>query len=233
MAANAHRLPAAGLFNMESAGCKSKRCFGAPQYNQAMPDEPNSDPSPQSATPTAAPSSLGGKFDISEEFGTAKKNLPPLKILGIALAAVIVIGVVMELVQRPTSSTSGMLSDIVSVEVPGQKLVMVAVNVAIVNRSDKPYWIRTIDATLETAGGNFNDEAVSAADFDRYFQSMPDLKQHAMAALRPETKIEAGGQTAGTVIVSFPVTAQDFAGRKSLTVSIHPYDQPVPLVLKQ
>jgi hypothetical protein len=205
----------------------------AAQYNQFMPDEPSpATPTPETATPASSPS-FGGKFDISEEFGTAKKNLPPLKILGIAVGAVVIVGAIMALLQRPTSSTTGGLSDIVFVQVPSQTLVMVAVNVSIANRSDKPYWIRTIDATLETSSGTFDDEAASAADFDRYFQSMPDLKQHAIAPLRPETKIEAGGQTAGTVIVSFPVTAQDFAGRKSLSVTIHPYDQPVPLVLKQ
>jgi hypothetical protein len=198
-----------------------------------MADEPSPASPPEAVTPSEPAPSLGGKFDISEEFGTAKKNLPPLKILGIAAGAVAVIGIVMALVQRPTSSTTGSMSDIVSVEVPGQTLVMVAINVSVVNPSDKPYWIRTVDATLETPNGKFNDEAASAADFDRYFQSMPDLKQHAIAPLRPETKIEAGGQAAGTVIVSFPVTAQDFAGRKSLTVTVHPYDQPVPLVLKQ
>jgi hypothetical protein len=198
-----------------------------------MPDEPSPAPSPETVNPAEPSSMTGGRFDISEEFGTAKKNLPPLKILGIALGVVIVIGVVMELVQRPTSSTTGGLSDIVSVEVPDQKLVMVAVNVMIANGSDRPYWVRTIDATVETASGSYSDEAASAADFDRYFQAMPDLKQHALAPLRPEAKIEAGGQTTGTVIVSFPITAQDFAGRKSLTVTIHPYDQPVPLVLKQ
>jgi len=88
-----------------------------------------------------------------------------------------------------------------------------------------------MEATLETAGGKFSDQPASAADFERYFQAFPDLKQHALAALKPETKIEPDGQTAGTILVSFPVTAQDFAGRKSLTVTVHPYDQPVALVL--
>ncbi|HEX8817652.1 MAG TPA: hypothetical protein VF753_19330 [Terriglobales bacterium] len=208
----------------------------ADEPNPASPDAEGMTPAEaahEAANPSELRPSLGGKFDISEEFGTADKKLPPLKILGIAAGAVVVVVAVMALIQRPTSSTTGTYSDVVSVAVPDQKLLMVAVNVSVVNKSDKPYWVRTIDATLETAGGSFNDEAASAADFERYFQAMPDLKQHAMAPLRPETKIEAGGQAAGTVIVSFPVTAQDFAGRKSLTVTIHPYDQPVPLMIKQ
>ena len=40
-----------------------------------------------------------------------------------------------------------------------------------------------------------------------------------------------GGQIKGTIIVSFPITPDAFASRKSLKVTIQPYDQPVPLVL--
>jgi len=139
---------------------------------------------------------------------------------------------VMAILQRPTSASTGKLSDIVSVEVPRQNLVMVAINISIANHGEKPYWIHTIQATLETAsGGKFNDQPASAVDFERYFQAFPDLKEHALSPLLPETKIDVGGQTAGTIIVSFPVSAQDFASRKSLTVKIQPYDQPAPLVL--
>ena len=170
-------------------------------------------------------------FNIAEEFGTAKKKLPPVKILAVAIGAVVVIAIVMAILQRPKSAATGALADIISVEVPNQNLVLAAINVSIVNHGEKPYWIHTMEATLETAGGKFSDQPASATDFDRYFQAFPDLKQHALAPLKPETKIEPGGQTAGTILVSFPVTAQAFAERKSLTVTIHPYDQPVPLVL--
>jgi len=170
-------------------------------------------------------------FNIAEEFGTAKKNLPPVKILAIAVGAVAIVAIVMALLQRPTSAATGALGDITSVEVPGQSLVMVAINVSIVNHGEKPYWIHTMEATLEAAGGKFSDPPASAADFERYFQAFPDLKQHALAPLKPETKIEPGGQTVGTILVTFPVTAQTFAARKSLTVTIQPYDQPVALVL--
>jgi len=176
-------------------------------------------------------STASSDFNIAEEFGTAKKKLPPIKILAVAIGAVVIIAIVMALLQRPKSTATGALGDITSVEVPNQNLVMVAINVSIVNRGEKPYWIHTMEATLETAGGKFSDQPASAADFERYFQAFPDLKQHALAALKPETKIEPDGQTAGTILVSFPVTAQDFAGRKSLTVTVHPYDQPVALVL--
>jgi hypothetical protein len=73
--------------------------------------------------------------------------------------------------------------------------------------------------------------AASAIDYDRYFQAFPSLKEHALAAIPPETKIPIGGQTQGTVVVSFPVTQDGFDKRKSLSVAIQPYDQPLPIVL--
>jgi len=192
-----------------------------------------------SKSPSSETNKLGGTsgknsstdFNIAEEFGTAKKKLPPVKILAVAIGAVAIIGIVMALLQRPTSAATGALGDITSVEVPNQNLVMVAINVSIANHGEKPYWIHTMEATLETAGSKFSDQPASAADFERYFQAFPDLKQHALAPLKPEMKIEPGGQAAGTILVSFPVAAQAFAQRKSLTVTIQPYDQPVPLVL--
>lgn len=188
-----------------------------------MPDETKP---PEASTPVPPTD-----FNIAEEFGTAKKKLPPITILAAAIGAVVIVAILMALIQRPKSASTGALGDIASVEVPDQNLVMVAINVSIVNRGEKPYWIHTMEATLETAAGKFSDQPASAADFDRYFQAFPDLKQHALAPLMPETKINPGGQAAGTILVSFPVTAQAFAERKSLTVTIHPYDQPAPLVL--
>ena len=110
-------------------------------------------------------------------------------------------------------------------------MVMVAINVSFQNNGVKSYWIHTIKADLDTTTGSFTDDAASPADFDRYFQAFPVLKQHALAPLEREAKINPGGRIAGTVIVTFPVTPDAFANRKSLKVTIQPYDQPVPLVL--
>jgi hypothetical protein len=117
------------------------------------------------------------------------------------------------------------------VEVPDQHAVMVAVNVTLHNSGKKSLWIHDIKARLTTDGGEFTDEAASAVDFDRYFQAFPTLKEHAIAAIPPETKIPPGGQAQGTIVVSFPVIKDDFDKRKSLSVAIQPYDQPLPVVL--
>jgi hypothetical protein len=183
--------------------------------------------------PSASMPDPGTRFNIGEEFGTAKKNLPPVKIVLIGVAVIAVIALIASLTQRPHSATTGSIDDVVSVEIPDQNSIMVAINVSFQNNGAKPYWIHTIKADLETTSGSFTDDAASPSDFDRYFQAFPTLKQHALAALEREARINPGGRTAGTVIVVFPVTPDAFANRKSLKVTIQPYDQPVPLVLSK
>lgn len=193
-------------------------------------DTPSPQPAPPSAS-TPAPSESGTPFHIGEEFGTAKKNLPSLKIVLISVAVIALIAAVASFVQRPVSATTGSIDDLVSVDVPNQNLMMVAINVSFQNNGTKPYWIHTIKADLDTTSGTFSDDAASPADFERYFQAFPTLKQHALDPLQREAKINPGGQTKGTIIVAFPVTPDAFASRKSLKITIQPYDQPVPLVL--
>jgi hypothetical protein len=198
--------------------------------NKTMPDE--MPPTPSAPPPSAAPGKARD-FRIDEEFGTAKKNLPPTKIVLIGIAAIALVTGIVELIQKPTSTATGFLTDPVAVEIPNQNAVMVAINVSIHNGGKKPYWIHDVSADLDTEGQKYNAQAASVADFDRYFQAFPDLKQHALEPLKPETKILPGGDTAGTVIVSFPVLPNAFWNRKSLQLKIQPYDQPVPLVLSK
>jgi hypothetical protein len=194
-----------------------------------MPQEIPAPPPPRPAS--ASSPAPGTPFQIGEEFGTAKKNLPPAKIVVIGVVAIAVVALIASLTQRPHSATTGSIDDVVSVEIPDQNSIMVAINVSFQNNGTKPYWIHTIKADLDTASASFSDDAASPADFDRYFQAFPTLKQHALAPLEREAKINPGGRIAGTIIVAFPVTPDAFANRKSLKVTIQPYDQPVPLVL--
>ena len=47
-----------------------------------------------------------------------------------------------------------------------------------------------------------------------------------------ETKIQPGAEQKGTVLVTFPVTRQQFDARKDFSVTIEPYDQN-PIVLRE
>ncbi len=203
-----------------------------------MPDETPGDaptPAPPAApavpAPSTAPSDSGTQFNIGEEFGTAKRNLPPAKIVVIGIVLIGVAAAIAAMLQRARPQGSGSIDNITAVEVPDQNSVLVAINVTLHNSGNRTIWIHTIKATLKTDSGEFSDDPASAVDFERYFQAFPALKEHAQPALLPEVKIPSGGEAHGTIIVSFPVTQDGFEKRKSLSVAIQPYDQPVPIVL--
>ncbi len=197
-----------------------------------MPDEtPTTPPSPETPAAQPAPPQPGPGINIGEEFGTAEKKLPPVKIVLIGLAIVVVVATVTSLLQRARSFASGSIDDVVAAEIPNQNSVLVAIAVSVQNHGKKPFWVHNIEAELQTGSGNFSDEAASAVDFPRYFQALPALKEHALAPFKRESMIEPGGEAKGTIIVSFPVTQDAFNSRQSLKVTIRPYDQPVPLVL--
>ena len=194
-----------------------------------MPDD---NPFPSATnTPAPKPSQQVSHFEIGEEFGTAKKNLPPVQIVLIGAAIVIVVGAILAFMQRAKPSANGSIDQMVSVEIPNQGAVMVALNISFQNNGQKSFWIHSIKAELDTANGTFSDDAASPVDFDRYYQAFPSLKQYAIEPLQHEAKIKPGDKIQGTVIFSFPVTPDAFANRKVLKVIIQPYDQPAPLVL--
>jgi len=200
-----------------------------------VPNQPSPAPLPEPGTEPTPPPSVdlgpGPGINIAEEFGTAKRNLPPAKIVAIVLGVAAILLGIYAFVARAKPQGGGSVDNITAVEVPDQNMVMVAINVTVHNSGEKSLWIHDIKGKIVTDSGELSDEAASAMDFDRYFQAFPALKEHALAALPPETKIPPGGQAQGTIVVSFPVKQDGFDKRKSLSVVIQPYDQPLPLVL--
>ncbi len=199
------------------------------------PSQPSPAPLPEPGTDTPSTPSAdlgpGPGINIAEEFGTAKRNLPPAKIVAIVLGTAAILLGIYAFVARAKPQGGGSVDNITAVEVPDQNMVMVAINVTVHNSGEKSLWIHDIKGKIATDNGELSDEAASAVDFDRYFQAFPALKEHALAPLPPETKIPPGGQAQGTIVVTFPVTQAGFDKRKSLSVVIQPYDQPLPLVL--
>jgi hypothetical protein len=193
-----------------------------------MPDQPMPPPS-QPPTPPEPPT----EFHIGDEFGTAKRNLPPAGIVLICLAAVAIIVGIFAFQQRQKPQGAGSIDFVAAAEVPGQNMILAAITMTLRNTADKPLWIKNLKAHLTTADGStFDDDAASAVDLDRYYQGFPALKESSEPPLSPETKLTAGAQQKGTIIVSFKVTKEGFDQRKSLTVTIQPYDQVLPVVLK-
>jgi hypothetical protein len=196
-----------------------------------MPDETRPPQTPP--VPQAAPQRVqtGPTINIGDEFGTAKRNLPPVKILLLATAGILIIVGIYSFLQRAKPQAAGSLDGVSAVEIPGQNAVLVALTFTLRNSGEKSLWVHGIQGKLVTSGGEQSSDAVSAVDFDRYYQAFPALKANAQSALAPENKLQAGQEVKRTVMVSFPVTLDAFNQRQSVSVVIQPYDQPLPVVL--
>jgi hypothetical protein len=205
-----------------------------PSRQPSAPQAPPASNAPQvTGTPAAAPSTPVTDFRIGEEFGTAKRNLPPARIVGACVAGVVILVGIIAFVERAKPQGAGSVSNVAAIEVPDQNLVLAAITFTLHNTAEKSLWVRSLKAELGTADGqSYECQAASAVDFDRYYQLFPSLKEGSAPPLPPETKLTPGTETKGTIVVSFPVTKDAFDRRKSLAVVIQPYDQPLPITLK-
>jgi hypothetical protein len=199
-----------------------------PDPSRPGPAQPGSTPpsSPQQGRPQPRPT-----IRIGEEFGTAKKNLPPAKILVVGIVALAVVVLYLGYLNRAKPQASGTLDNVAAVEIPGQNQTMVALTFTVRNTSDKLLYVHNVQSSIKAPNGDATADAVSAADFDRYFQIFPALKVGSQPALPQETKIQPGETTSRTVIVAFPKTLDQFNQRQSVSVIIWLYDQVVPIMM--
>lgn len=197
-----------------------------------MPEPTQPSPTPPLPAPSSTPQ-RGPTIRIGDEFGTAKRNLPPAKIVLLVSAVILIVVGIYSFVDRAKPQGNGSLDGIQAVDLPGQNSVLVALTFTLQNSGKKTLYVHDIKGKLTTASGESTGEAVSAVDFDRYFQAFPDLKTGALQPLIPEDKIAPGQQVQRTVMVGFPVTLNDFNQRKSVSVVVQPYDQPVPIILSK
>jgi hypothetical protein len=197
-----------------------------PNISSASPPTAASGPS---TSPPGIPT--GPTINIADEFGTAKRNLPPAKIVLLAIAAVLLVVGIASFLHRARPQASGSLDNVAAAEISGQSATLVALTFTLRNTADKILYVHNIQGKLNTASGDFNSEAVSAVDFDRYFQAFPALKNGAQPALSPEAKLQPGEALTRTVIMAFPVSLDAFNQRRSVSVIVEPYDQPLPVIL--
>ena len=204
-----------------------------PDPNPVPPPPP---PVPGSTAPAAASSATpavpaGPTINIGDEFGTAKRNLPPAKIVLITIGAVLVVVLVTSFFKRAKPQGAGSLDNVAAAEIPDQGSTMVALTFTFRNTSEQDLVIRSLHGRVKTSAGELTADAVSAVDFDRYFQAFPGLKNGAQPALPPETRIRSGEALTRTIIVVFPITLDAFNQRQSTSVVVQPYDQQLPVVL--
>jgi hypothetical protein len=166
-----------------------------------------------------------------EEFGTAKRNLPPAAPVAVAIALVAIVVAIIAWTQRAKPAAQGSIDGVWFSQPANMPDPMILIAVTLHNTSDKTLYIKSITAGINTDQGEKSDDAASASDYDRYLQAYPDLAGHGRP-LQVETKIPPGGEQQGTVMVSFPIAQPQFEARKDLTVTIEPYDQR-PIVLHE
>src|SRR5580693_7098316 len=108
-----------------------------------MPDQtPNPPPAPPATPPApsdaAAPSpQRGPTINIGDEFGTAKRNLPPVKPLLLTTVGILIIVGVVAFFQRAKPQGGGSLDNVTAVEIPGQNASLVALTFTLRNSGKK------------------------------------------------------------------------------------------------
>lgn len=173
-----------------------------------------------------------GHVPITEEMDSAKRNLPPIAPVAVALVIVAIAVAIVMYVFRAKPVAQGGIDAVYFSQPESMPNAMVLLNVTLRNVGDKTLYVKTITANLKTDQGDNSDDAASAGDYDRYFMAYPDLKAVTMQPLVVETKIAPGAEQKGSVLVSFPVNKQQFDARKELSVTIEAYDQK-PITLRE
>ena len=166
-----------------------------------------------------------GHVPITEEFDSAKRTLPPVAPLAVAVLVVLVFIIGVAYIFRSKPVAQGQIDRAFAMQQENNAYSMVMMQVTLHNIGDKSLYIKEIKASIVTDQGESTDDAASAVDYGRYLQAFPDLQMYASDPLKVETKIAPGGEAKGSVLVAFPITKEQFYARKDLSVSIVPYDQ--------
>ncbi|MGC2111519.1 MAG: hypothetical protein WA655_18530 [Candidatus Korobacteraceae bacterium] len=183
--------------------------------------------SPQPGSPKSEPA----QASAYDEFGTAKRTLPPMAPVAIAIVLVAIVVAVIAYTERAKPVAQGGIDAAYFSQPANMPSPMILLEVTLRNVGDKTLYIKDIKASVKTDQAEQSDEAASASDYDRYLMAYPDLKGHGQP-LQVEMKIQPSAEQKGTVMLSVPITQQQFDARKDLTVTIEPYDQK-PIVLRE
>jgi|SRR5438270_6604466 len=193
-----------------------------------MPENPSQTPQPANPPKSAAASASrpdAGHIPITEEMDSAKWTLPPIVPL---LIAAVLVAVVVSVVVFSNRSTPGASLAMTKVASSGQQgNTMVAIQAKLDNQIEKPLWVKSISAEVETADGKkYSDSAAPSMDAASYMQAFPPLQEAKADWLKEELKIPSRGSYNGVAIFAFPLAQKDFDARKNLTLRIQFYDRP-------
>jgi len=177
-------------------------------------------------SPTPPPEPDAGHIPLTEEFDSFKHTMPNAMPIVIAMVLVAVILATLAFFLRARPVAAGSIDDAFAVTLPGQNSSLAAVTLSFQNVSEKPLRLIDINIAVHAKGSNFSDDFASVADIPRYFEALPALEQHATRSLVRDTKLAPTEKTSGSVIVSFPLTQEEFNSRDSLTATLTFADHP-------
>src|SRR5271165_6746384 len=124
-----------------------------------------------------------GHVPITEEFDSAKRSLPPVAPLAMALVVVVVFIVGVAYIFRAKPLAAGQIDRAFAQQQADQPYSMVLMQVTVRNIGDKPLYIKEIKSDIVTDKGESSDDAASAVDYSRYLQAFPDLQPYATEPL--------------------------------------------------
>ena len=160
---------------------------------------------------------------MTEEFDRARWTLPPMRIVGVGIVIVAVVGALLIFTNRAKPVAAGGIVNVAAVQLP-DNTVLVAVQLNIANATPKQWYIDSIKGTVSTQQGENSDDAAPAVDSQRYFQAFPALQDAGTDVLKFDQRLAPGQHETGTVVFAFPITKDQFDQRKSLKVTIQPFD---------
>lgn len=157
---------------------------------------------------------------MTEEFDSLKHTMPNAVPVAVAMLLVVVVAGMLAYVLRAKPVASGSIEEAFAVTIPSQNSSLAIVNLNFQNVTEKPLRLLNVNVAVHAKGSDFKDDFGSVADFPRYFQAFPALEQHAQPGLLRDTKVTPKEMVAGSVIVSLPLTQEEFDARDSLTATL-------------
>ncbi len=157
---------------------------------------------------------------MTEEFDSFKHTMPNAVPIVVAMLLVAAVLGIVAYVLRPKPVINGSIDEAFAATVPTQNSSLAVVTLNIQNLTEKPLWLTNINIAVHAKGSDFNDDFGSVADFPIYFQAIPALQQHVRSGLVRDTKFAPREKVIGSVIVSFPLTQDEFDARDSLVATL-------------
>lgn len=199
---------------------------------------------------TEEPRFDAGHIPMTEELDSARWSLPPVVPVVIAAAVLaVILGLYLVGSKKPPTS-SGSVSKVIALpmhmeskgsiapgmagtvdqDVEKSDSVLIAIALDVKNAIQKPMYIKGLEAKLVTQKGELTDYAAPASDYDRIVLAYPQLNMGSIKPFQAESAIPANTEQQGLMIVSFPISRDDWDSRKSLVATVNFYDH-APLVL--